>query len=281
MIVWIDGRFVEESAAVVSIADRGLLLGDAVFETALLHSGGFLRLRQHLDRFAASAALLRLAHPPPDDIEGVVRRLARENALDDGNLRITLTRGVTTPTLFITLRPPDARWIDRARRGWSIVTARTRRPSTAAIPAQLKAVGRTYALLAKHEAADAAADDALLLTDEGVVCEGPSWNVFWRRGSTLFTPAIDAGVLVGVTRTILLAVAADAGFDVAQGLFPRQVLDDADEIFATMTSVGIVSIRSLDGRSMAAETPAADALLPRYWQVVDTECAADRIRFPV
>jgi branched-chain amino acid aminotransferase len=275
MIVYVDGEFVDEERAVVSVNDRGFLFGDAIFETGLLRHGGFFRLRQHLLRFAASAAMLRLEHPPLDDISELVRRLARDNELEHGNLRITLSRGVRAPCLVVAIRPIDHAWTERARRGWSIVTARTRRPSTAAAPAQLKAVGRTYALLARIEAGAAGADDALLLTDQQLVCEGPAWNVFWRRGRSLFTPAPDAGVLLGVTRAAVLDLAEDAGFDAVEGLFPRPDLDHADEVFATMTSVGIVSIRQLDGRTLPAATPAADALQPRYWDLVDAECSAD------
>jgi branched-chain amino acid aminotransferase len=276
MIVYVDGAFVEEERAVVSVNDRGLLFGDAVFETGLLRNGGFFRLDQHLQRFAASAAMLRLEPPSLASIADIIRRLARVNGLGDGNLRITLTRGVRAPCLIASIRPIDPAWTERARRGWAILTARTRRPSNAAAPAQLKAIGRTYALLARLEATAAGLDDALLLTDQGMVSEGPAWNVFWRRGNALFTPAPDAGVLAGVTRSAVLQLAAGAGFDVVEGLFPRADLEHADEIFATMTSVGIVSIRRLDGRSLPDDTPAADAFQPRYWAVVDAECAADR-----
>lgn len=276
MIVYLDGEFVDEERAVVSVNDRGLLFGDAVFETGLLRNGGFFRLHQHLQRFVASAALLQLAHPAPAELAALVHRLARANHMLDGNLRITLTRGVRAPCLIIAIRPLDPVWTERARRGWSIITARTRRPSIAAAPPQLKAVGRTYALLARMEAAAAGVDDALLLTDHDMVCEGPAWNVFWRRRDALFTPATDAGVLAGVTRSAVLDLADSTGFRVREGLFPRTDLDDADEVFATMTSVGIVSIRRLDRRTLPHDTPAADALQPRYWAVVDAECAADR-----
>jgi branched-chain amino acid aminotransferase len=276
MIVYVDGEFVEEEAAVVSVNDRGLLHGDAVFETGLLQHGGFFRLEQHLQRFAASAATLRLAHSPLGEIATAVRRLARDNQLAAGNLRITLTRGVRTPTLIMTIRPPDHAWLEKAQRGWTLKTARTRRPSVAAIPAQLKSVGRTYALLARFEAADAGVDDVLLLTDDDAICEGPSWNIFWRRERTLFTPAPAAGVLLGVTRSIMMELAAAHDFQLEEGMFPRAALDTAEEVFATMTSVGVVPIRSIDGRTLPPATPAAHALLPRYRALVDAECVADR-----
>lgn len=276
MIAFLNGRLVDVEGAAIPIGDAGFLHADGVFETALLRNGGFLRLRQHLDRFAASARIMRLAAPGTDELDDVVREVVRANALRDAAIRITLTRGAGTgPTLLVTARPPDRAWAERARLGWHLVTARTRRPSTAAVPAQLKALGRTYSILARHEAREAGADDALLLTDQGDVCEGPTWNVFWRTGPVLFTPALDAGVLAGVTRSILLEVAGAAGLEPREGLWPRAQLDDAEEIMATMTSVGIVSCRSLDGKDLPAGTPAADALSRLYEEAVDRETDAD------
>jgi branched-chain amino acid aminotransferase len=275
VIVFLNGRFLPAGQASVSIRDRGFLFADGVFETALLHDGGFFRLGRHLERFAESAALLRIAAPATAELDAIIRQLARDNGLRNAGIRITLTRGVAAPTLLVTATPPDPDSAERARRGWRLVTARTRRPSVASAPAQLKALGRTYAILARHEAADAGADDALLLTDAGHVCEGPSWNFFWRRDETLFTPSLDAGVLAGVTRSVLLELAPAAGLVPREGLFPRAELERADEVFVTMTSVGIVSVRALDGRSLPAATPAADRLRPEYLKLVAREAAAD------
>lgn len=275
MIVSLDGELVDAQNASVSIHDRGFLFADGVFETALFRYGGFLRLRSHLERFAASARTMHLDAPPLEDIDAMIRDVVRANDLEEASIRVTLTRGTDRPTLLITAHPPDARWVDRARAGWHIITAETRRPSTAAVPAQLKALGRTYALLARGEASIAGVDDALLLTDAGDVCEGPSWNVFWRTGNTLCTPDLDAGVLAGVTRSALLELAPEEGFSVEEGFYPRAALDSADEIFATMTSVGIVPIRSLDHHPLPPATPAADRLLVAYAACVAAECAKD------
>lgn len=277
MIVGLDGRLVEEEHAAISIHDRGFLYGDAVFETALLHEGGFFRMREHLERFAASAAAMRIDAPAVTDLDRMIREVVRANELRDANIRITLTRGVHQPVLLVTARAPDHARAEAARAGWRIVTARTRRPSTSAVPAQLKAVGRTYALLARHEAADAGVDDALLLTDHGHVCEGPTWNVFWRRGSTLCTPALDAGVLAGVTRSTLLQLAPGLGLRVREELFDRSELDHADEIFASMTSLGVVSFRELDGRLLASPADTADALQDAYRRTVSEAAALDPV----
>ena len=274
MIVFLDGRFIPEEDATLSIHDRGFLFADGVFETALIHDGGCFRLGPHLDRLADSAAALMLPRPPAD-LDAVIRDLARRNGLRDASVRVTYTRGAGKgPTLLVTAKPPQDHDVARSR-GWNVITAGTRRPSPAAIPAHVKALGRTYSLLARAEAARAGADDALLLGDGGWVCEGPTWNVFWRTGDTLFTPSLDVGVLAGVTRAVLVELAPGAGLAVREGRWDRSVLDGADEIFASMTSAGIVPFRTLDGRTLPAETPAADVLQPAYWSRVKEEAAAD------
>ena len=275
MIVYWGGDYLAQEDATISIDDRGFLFSDAVFETALLFHGGFFRLRQHLERFAESARTMRIPAPSIDDVDSIVRAVVRRNQLRDANIRITLTRGVAAPQLLVTARAADPTRLEHASAGWNIITAQTRRPSTRSIPAQLKAVGRTYALLARHEATDAGVDDVLLLTDDDYVCEGPTWNVFWRTGETLYTPALDAGVLAGVTRSIILELASARGLHVREGLFKRTTLDQADEIFATMTSVGIVPIRTLDGRALPTNTSAAHALHSAYRDRLAAEAALD------
>jgi branched-chain amino acid aminotransferase len=271
VIACLNGRFLPADEAAIPIADRGFLHADGVFETALLHQGRYFRLANHLDRFAASAALMRLDLPPLHELHALATELAHRNRADRGTLRIILTRGAAAPTLLLTLTPPDTVHHARAKLGWRLVTAATRRPSPAAVPAQLKALGRPWAILARQEAAAAGADDVLLLTDSEIVCEGPSWNVFWRKGDVLYTPAVDAGVLAGITRATILELAPSTGLAVREGLFPRVELDGADEIFATMTSVGVVPVLSLDGRSLPSATPAAHSLRTLYRELLDYE----------
>jgi branched-chain amino acid aminotransferase len=126
-----------------------------------------------------------------------------------------------------------------------------------------------YALLAQLEAEDADADGALLLTADGEVAEGPTWNFFWRTGPLIRTAHLAGGVLEGVTRGIVMALAADANYQIEQGLWPPAALASTDEAFATMTSVGVIPVRSLDGRAFAADS-CATLLQRRYWEYVAT-----------
>lgn len=272
MIVYLDGAWLDDADARIPIDDLGFLNGDGVFETARLHRGGYFRLPRHLERLAASARMLGL--PVPDRLDVIAARLATRNALDEGSLRITITRGRPggAPTILVTLQPVAPEWRQRAERGWRIVTARTTRPAPRSIPAALKSLGRVYAILARLEERPHGTDDVLLLSESGHICEGPSWNVFWRRGSVLRTPSARTGALDGVTRATVLELAPAAGFSVEEGEWPRAQLDDAEEVFATMSSVGIVTVRSLDGRALVSDA-AARLLQARYWELVAREVA--------
>lgn len=276
MLVYLDGEWVEADAAGVPIHDRGFLYADAVYETARLHQGGYFRLRPHLERLAASAATLRIAIPAAADIVDIATGLARRNDLREGTFRITVTRGARAGvrgTVLATLAPVAADWQERAARGWAVVTSTVRRPSTVSIPAHLKSPGRPYAILARFEAEDRAADDALLLDDRGHVSEGPTWNVFWRVDDTLFTPSVECGVLPGVTRAAILELAGAARLAAAEGRYSRADLDEADEIFATMSSAGVVPFRSLDGDALGPPR-AATRLQRLYWELVARETTA-------
>jgi branched-subunit amino acid aminotransferase/4-amino-4-deoxychorismate lyase len=279
MIVYLNDAWLDARAASISIEDRGFLLADGVFETARLVNGKYFRLHEHLDRLAESARQLRLSAPPHETLHTIAQELAHRNALTEGSLRITLTRGpgdhalatgtAGPPTLLATLKPMPADWRVRAAQGWHLITATARRPSPLAVPSQLKTLGRVYALLAQLEAEGASADGALLLTADGDVAEGPTWNFFWRTGRVIRTADPAGGVLEGVTRGIILALAARANYQIEEGLWPPSALASADEAFATMTSVGVIPIRSLDGRAFSADS-CATLLQRQYWEYVAT-----------
>lgn len=274
MIVYLNGDWLPTAEARIPITDRGFLFSDGVFETARVHQGQFFRLRQHLERLERSARTLMLPLPGLPELEDVAREILRRNPLTEASLRITVTRGSgDSPTLLATLTPMPEDWRERAAQGWSLITARTLRPSPRSVPAQLKALGRTYAILAAQEGQAAGVDDVLLLTANEEIAEGPTWNFFWRIGQTLRTAALEGGILEGVTRGIIMKIAQEAGFQVEEGLWPRADLDRADEAFATMTSRGVVPIRSIDGKPLASMDCASD-FQRRYWMLVTEELRA-------
>jgi len=283
-IVYFNGQWLPASEVAIPFNDRGFLFADAVFETARLHRGRFFRLVQHLRRLHASARVLRIKPPPIPELVHIVEETARRAALEEASLRIILTAGAggrgfsrvgaSPPSLLVTIGPMAPDWLEKAARGWRIATASFRRPPEVCIPARLKATGRIYALLAFLEAEEKGADDALMLSSDGFVAEGTTWNVFWRTGDTLFTPALDVGILEGVTRAIILELAAREGLDTREVRATRVELDSADEIFATMTSRGVVPFSHLDDRPLALSAGSLAARLQRaYWAFVADELA--------
>jgi branched-chain amino acid aminotransferase len=279
-VVYLNGDWIDRAAARISIDDRGFLFGDGVFETGRLHRGRYFRLEQHLRRLAGSADIMGLESPPVSDLISIAEQLAERNRLAEASLRFTITRGTGgrglskrgagPNSLLATLAPIADDWEARAQRGWTLRTASFRRPSVSSVPAELKGLGRAYALLAHFEAEDAGFDDSLMLSADGFIAEGPTWNIFWRVGSTIFTPALSAGILEGVTRSILINLAAQLGYAVEEVLWGRDRLDRIDELFATMTSNGVVPIRRLDSTMLTA-TEAAARLQAAYWQQVRAE----------
>lgn len=276
--VYFNGRWLEAGNAAIPIEDRGFLYGDAIFETGRLHRGGYFRLERHLDRLAEGAAVLELPLPTRDALRDIAVGLAERNAVEEAGLRITVTRGSpgAEPLVLGTLAPLPDEWRSRAAAGWRVATATVPHPPPGPL-SRLKTPGRLHGLLARRQARREGADDALLLSQNGAVAEGPTWNVFWRTGGMLRTPAAKLGLLEGVTRAALLELAARAGFSVQEGSFARAELDSADEIFATMSSLGIVPFRSLDDRVLEpAARRAAEALAPLYWDLVAREAGAER-----
>lgn len=290
MIAYVNGEWVDAASAVVPISDRGFLMGDGVYDTCRVYQGRYFRFDEHAERLRASGDVLRINVPPTRALWQVAEELLARNrsaAGPDGDafhhavLRFTVTRGsggsgltaagAGPARLVATLRPLPDDWRERARAGWSVLTARVRHPPATVIPPALKGQGRVFSLLARLEAEAGGCDDALLLSTEGRITEGTAWNVFWRAGGVLRTPAIDEGLLAGVTRALVLELAAAVGYDVQEGGWPRDELDRADEAFATMTSLGIVPLHSLDGQAFAGPAEAVDRITPLYWDQVEEE----------
>jgi branched-chain amino acid aminotransferase len=283
MLVYLNGNWIAHEEARIPITDRGFLFSDGVFETARLHQGKYFRLDQHLQRLQDSARTMRIPVPKSKELADIAIEIARRNILTEASLRVTITRGsggsglktrgADQPTLLITISAMPDDWREKAAAGWSLVTARTLRPSPESVPSQLKALGRVYAVLATLEAESAGADDALFLTANREIAEGPTWNFFWRKGRALRTGALEGGILEGVTRRIIMDLAREAGMEVEEGLWPRGELDTADEAFATMTSQGVVPIRSIDDRELPARD-CATSIQRRYWELVGAELRA-------
>jgi 4-amino-4-deoxychorismate lyase len=237
----------------ISPLDLGLLRGDAVFESVHLYGGRPFRLDAHLGRLAASAAGLDLVLPP--EVEELVGRAVAACEGGDGVLRLICTRGAEgeeAPALvaIVTEVPPG---LDAERRrgiGIALLTTASDPLLRAGSPWLLPGVKATsYAVnMAARRAAKAkGADDAVFVGLGGELLEAPTANLWWRSGQVLYTPALELGILAGITRVSLMELAGPAGYRVVEGVFSADDLVGAEEAFLSSTVAEVMPVVAVDG----------------------------------
>jgi branched-chain amino acid aminotransferase len=261
LVVSVGGRLTHRDEAAVSPFDSVVQGGDAVWEGLRLYQGRIFRLDEHLARLRRSARALAFASIPPDeDIVAEIRRtLAANQMTDNVHIRLTLTRGVkitsgmdprlnqSGPTLIVL---PEHKPPVYDSSGISLVTSSVRRPPPDSLDPKVHHNNLLNSILAKLEANVAGADDAVMLDHRGFVAETNATHIFAVSGGGLATPTA-AACPEGITRQVVLDLAADAGLTVTVGDFSLAQLYTADEIFVTGTMGGIVPVLTLDGRQIA------------------------------
>lgn len=266
MIIYLDGRYVPESEAKVSVFDHGLLYGDGVFEGIRLYAGNVFRLEEHLERFehSAKAILLDLPHTRRE-LSDIVCETCRRNKLNDAYIRLVATRGAgdlgiapwncPKPTLFciasrIQLYPPE-----HYEQGLAIVTLPTRRISPAALPPTIKSLNYLNNVLGKIEARQAGALEGIMLNDQGYIAECTADNIFIVRKGVIHTPAASQGALRGITRDTVFDIARDLGIEIRETNLTRYDAWCADEVFLTGTGAETIPVVKVDGRGIGGGRP--------------------------
>jgi branched-chain amino acid aminotransferase len=266
MKVWIDGEIVDGAQARVPVTDHGLLYGDGVFEGLRVYAGRVFRIDTHLERLGVSARAIGLELPGGRErMRRIVLATVEAAGLDDAYVRLIVTRGegplgvdpdaCETPRVICIV--DDVRLYDAAAlaRGLDLVTASMRRAPADVLDPQVKSLNYLTSVLARREAKQRGADEALLLNRDGRVAEASVANVFaWRHGVLRTPPAID-GALEGVTRGTVLELAAGLGIPAEERSLGRVDLLGAEEVFLTGTGARIVPVRSLDGAEIGSVRP--------------------------
>jgi len=266
MKVYIDGKYFEERNAKISVFDHGLLYGDGVFEGIRVYNGRVFKLQEHIDRLYFSAKAILLKMPcSPNAMAKAVLATCRQNNLRDGYVRLVVTRGVGTlglgpdkckrPSIIIIadkiqLYPPKY-----YQRGMEIITVPTVRNLHSAINPAIKSLNYLNNILAKIEANIGGYEEAILLNAEGYVAECTGDNVFILKGGHLLTPPLSAGALYGITRGVVMQLAAEQGIQVSEPNLTRYDLFNADECFLTGTGAELVPIVKIDGRTIGGGRP--------------------------
>jgi 4-amino-4-deoxychorismate lyase len=253
----VSGRgVVQPDEPVLRADDEALLRGRAAFETIRVYGGRPFRLAEHLARLAGSAALIGLPDVNRLELEELARGALDAAAVPDAVLRLYWTP--TPVALALVSALPDHHDELRAR-GQRLISLRGQRAEEPWLLPGVKSTSYAVNMAAEGEARRRGADDAVFVDAAGIVLEGPTTNIWWRRGETLYTPSLDLGILAGVTRAAMLELAGAAGYAVEQGEYGLTVLLAAEEAFTTSTVREVMPVTVLDDVPIG-RGPAADEL---------------------
>lgn len=265
MLVYIDGKFVPEEEATVSIFDHGFLYGDGVFEGIRAYNGRVFRLQEHIDRLFDSAKAIDL-NPgiTKDEMAEIIKETLRKNDLKFAYIRPIISRGKGTmgldptkckkPTIVVAAAPTDAMYGDLYDAGITAVTVCVRRNTPDTVPPNVKSLNYLNNILGKIEANYKGGDEAIFLDRTGKLTEGSGDNIYLVKNGVIYTPPT-INNLKGITRMVVLEVAEKLGIktEICElGLFD---LYTADEVIVSGTMAELCPIVKVDGRVIGNGKP--------------------------
>jgi branched-chain amino acid aminotransferase len=274
MTIFLNGQFVPEDQAVIPVNDRGFMYGDGLFETVRVANGRLFRLAQHLERMTRGADFLKIKPPfTPKELEDFAEELIEANEMPEAILRVTLTRGPgergytpkaeDRPTVVMALQA--APYLETPVQ-WSLVTSSFR--VLAADPlSSFKTLNKLTHVMARVEAAEKGADEALLINTNGEVAETASGNVFWVYNDKICTTPTGRGVLPGITRAVVLEICQTLGLLTNKRVVKPEALKNSGGIFITQSAFGIVPVANFDGEPVAS-SPLVDQIFNAYRELL-------------
>ncbi|PWK13063.1 branched-chain-amino-acid transaminase [Tumebacillus permanentifrigoris] len=268
MMIYLDGDFVPKQEAVVSVFDHGFLYGDGIFEGIRCYGGNVFCLHEHIVRLYESAKSILLDIPmTPQEMEDAVVETVRVNQMADGYIRLVVSRGVgdlgldprncKRATVIIIAEQLKLFPAEFYERGLAIVTVPTRRNVPDALNPKIKSLNYLNNILVKIEAARAGVHEALMLNQDGYVCEGSGDNIFLVKNGKVVTPPTYLGALEGITRNIVIEMCEKLGIPCEEKPFTRHDVYVADEVFLTGTAAEMIPVIDVDGRGIGNGEPGA------------------------
>jgi len=260
-VFWLNGHVVDADNAKLSVYDHGLLYGDGVFEGLRFYHNKVFRLAEHLHRLFDSAAAICLTIPfTKEELTKAIEHSIEVYADDTGYIRLVITRGegklgvnpelCKKPNAFMILDKLDMLSDRIKQKGARLVIATTRRLPVDGLDPRIKSLNYLNHILARIEATNAGADEAILLNAQGFVTEGSADNIFIVKNSVLLTPPVSDGVLNGVTRQTVIDLAQQKNIKCIETSLSPYDLYTADECFLTGTAIELTPVREIEGRKI-------------------------------
>lgn len=257
--VYLNGKFIPESEAHISINDRGFLFGDGIFDTMRAYGGVPFKVEEHLRRLLSSAGELKYKKVPSvDELQSAITKLLDENNLENARVRITLTRGeqggdlgfdtANEPTLLIVARPFEGPSKEDYKHGISVSIVKS--GANPAPLAQHKTTSFLPYLLARDAAKSAGANEAIIVDANNQVLEAATANVFMVKSGEVYTPEPGAGNLPGIAQTTVMELMKSGGQKVKTEKISADKLLDADEVFLTNSLIEVLPVSSIDGKTV-------------------------------
>lgn len=284
--VYINGKLYPKDEAKVSVFDHGLLYGDGVFEGIRCYNGNVFKFAEHIDRLYDSARAISMEiQLTKDELKDAVINTLKANNLKDSYIRLVVTRGVgklglnpfncAEPQIIIITDFIQLYSKELYEKGLDAIIVSTIRNHSNALNPNIKSLNYLNNILAKIECINAGATEGIMLNKDGYVAEGTGDNIFIVKNNEVLTPHTSAGILIGITRNVVMELAKEAGMTVREEQLTRNDLYNADECFLTGTAAEIIPVANIDGRKIASGKPGKVTLsLLKKYQELTTQYSA-------
>lgn len=264
--IYIGGKFFPEADAKISVFDHGLLYGDGVFEGLRIYSGKVFRLEDHVTRLFESAKAIWMEMPMSEaDMAQAINDTVAKNELSDGYVRAIVTRGsgslgldprrCSEPQVIIIADVISLYPQEHYDSGLEIITVSVIRNHPAALNPRIKSLNYLNNILAKIEGIQAGCIEALMLNHKGEVAECTGDNVFIVKNGQIATPPLDAGILGGITRDVVIELAQQLKLPIAEQVLTKHDVYIADECFLTGSAAEIIPVVKVDSRTIGDGKP--------------------------
>ena len=257
-IFFINGKYVKENDARISILDHGFLYGDGIFEAFRLNNGKLFHLDDHVNRLYDSAQIIDLEIPySKEELKEIIIEAVQKSGFKDCYIRPQVTRGIgklgcnpntcLQPTVIVYVTPtPSVKKSDAIK----AIVSSYRRPASSVLPPESKLTQYVNIILAKIEAKNSGVDDGILLDSRGFVAEGCGWNIFLIKNGSAITPSLNSSILNGITRQVVINLFKELKIPIVEREVTLSELFVADEVFGTGTASEITPVFEINGRKI-------------------------------